>query len=364
MGRGAADPATDRVGVTGMLPFEIQAGNDLRRMHLAASRLGASTRLSCETATGTWRPSGDAEMERIGSCIAQGGYIPLVANPLDSLRSGGFSLYRRRLQEVIDTPRCCRADSVQSIDRSTFRGEKHPVGIVDDYWGPTVERWRQQGLGDAEPDYYFDHDIIYFHLTHPSASRSGSSGRTRTTRSSTPLTGKRSRLPRTRRASSPAPTRWACPWNTPSRAGRMRQKHKHLYQGGEWRLHSNPPLSGPGLRTRPGASSPEVPHGKFKVPGFPEPYQMHLGDPGTTGCWKRRPWTCNHPGDAEDLDITFQMLDLLVSPWASLWTGYGATSPTTGACSSPPDVPRPAPAAAQGAAGRLGLRGTTHTTAC
>ena len=56
---------------------------------------------------------------------------------------------------------------MQSIDRvkKTFRGESiDRVGIVDYYWGLTLAQWRKQGMGDEEPDYYFDHDLIYFHL--------------------------------------------------------------------------------------------------------------------------------------------------------------------------------------------------------
>ena len=55
-------------------------------------------------------------------------------------------------------------DSIERI-RRTFRGESiDRIGIVDYYWGETIARWRKQGLGDAEPEFYFDHDIVYFHM--------------------------------------------------------------------------------------------------------------------------------------------------------------------------------------------------------
>jgi uroporphyrinogen decarboxylase len=95
------------VGVTGMLPFEIQAGNDLRRIRKAYPRLqmlGGFNKAVLRDGNGTMAADLEAEMQRVRELIPQGGYIPFGDHfmPYDvSFRS--FSLYRSRLQDVIST---------------------------------------------------------------------------------------------------------------------------------------------------------------------------------------------------------------------------------------------------------------------
>jgi uroporphyrinogen decarboxylase len=95
------------VGVTGMLPFEIQAGNDLRRIRKTYPRfqmMGGFNKAVLRDGNRNMAAELDAEMERIGELIARGGYIPFGDHfiPYDvSFRN--FAEYRRRLREVIDT---------------------------------------------------------------------------------------------------------------------------------------------------------------------------------------------------------------------------------------------------------------------
>lgn len=95
------------VGVTGLLPFEIQAGNDLRRIRKSYPRfqmLGGFNKAVLRDGNRNLEAELDAEMVRIRELIAQGGYIPFGDHfiPYD-VSFANFSLYRRRLREVIDT---------------------------------------------------------------------------------------------------------------------------------------------------------------------------------------------------------------------------------------------------------------------
>ena len=96
------------------------------------------------------------------------------------------------------------------------------------------------------------------------------------------------------------------------------QKHKHLYQAGEWRLHSNPPLSGswfgyPDLEHYRRRYRKAVEHGKFKCLVFREPYECIREILGTDRMLELMALDPQLIREMlrHNLDITFQMLDLL-----------------------------------------------------
>ena len=97
------------VGVTGMLPFEIQAGNDLRRIRKAHPRLqmmGGFNKAILRDGNASMEADLETEMERIRELISQGGYIPFGDHfiPYD-VSFASFSRYRRQLAELIAATR-------------------------------------------------------------------------------------------------------------------------------------------------------------------------------------------------------------------------------------------------------------------
>ena len=100
-------PLLIEVGVTGMLPFEIQAGNDLRRIRKRHPRfqiMGGFNKAILRDGNGNMAADLDGEMEKIRELISQGGYIPFADHfiPYD-VSFTSFSQYRRRLQELISS---------------------------------------------------------------------------------------------------------------------------------------------------------------------------------------------------------------------------------------------------------------------
>jgi uroporphyrinogen decarboxylase len=95
------------VGVTGMLPFEIQAGNDLRRIRSRYPRfqlMGGFNKAVLRDGNAAMAAELDAEMARIRELVPQGGYIPFADHfiPYD-VSFPNFSLYRRTLQDLISS---------------------------------------------------------------------------------------------------------------------------------------------------------------------------------------------------------------------------------------------------------------------
>jgi uroporphyrinogen decarboxylase len=97
------------VGVTGMLPFEIQAGNDLRRIRARYPRLqmmGGFNKSVLRDGNRSRELDLAAELGRIAELIPLGGYIPFADHfvpPDVSFES--FTRYRRGLQRIIETTR-------------------------------------------------------------------------------------------------------------------------------------------------------------------------------------------------------------------------------------------------------------------
>jgi len=169
-------------------------------------------------------------------------------------------------------------DSIERIKR-TFRGESvDRVGIVDYYWGETIVRWRREGMGDAEPDYYFDHDIIYFHVDPRFGFEERAIGEDDDYRIIYTIDGETLKIPKDRTNIISKSDVLGMPVDYTIKTREDWEKYKHLYRAGEWRLHSNPPLSGswfgyPDLEYYRARYRKAVAHGKFKCLVFREPYE-------------------------------------------------------------------------------------------
>ena len=98
-------PLLTSVGVTGMLPFEVQAGNDLRRIRARHPRLqmmGGFNKSVLRDGNAGRDADLDAELARIAALIPLGGYIPFGDHfiPPD-VGFESFTKYRRGLAKII-----------------------------------------------------------------------------------------------------------------------------------------------------------------------------------------------------------------------------------------------------------------------
>jgi len=100
-------PLLERVGVTGMLPFERQAGNDLRRIrrdHPRLQMMGGFNKALLRDGNANRDADLEAELAMIAELVPLGGYIPFADHfipPDVSLES--FTRYRKGLERVIET---------------------------------------------------------------------------------------------------------------------------------------------------------------------------------------------------------------------------------------------------------------------
>lgn len=209
-------------------------------------------------------------------------------------------------------------DSIERI-RRTFRGESiDRIGIVDYYWGETIARWRKQGLGDAEPEFYFDHDIVYFHMDPRFGFEERSLGEDEDYRYIYTIDGETLKIPKDSTSMIAKSDVLGIPVDYTIRTRADWDKYKHLYRAGEWRLHSNPPLSGswfgyPDLEYYRARYRKAVERGKFKCLVFREPYECIREIMGTDTMLLQM------AADPElvvemlrkNLDITLEMLDIL-----------------------------------------------------
>jgi hypothetical protein len=100
-------PLLEEVGVTGMLPFEIQAGNDLRlirRRHPRFQIMGGFNKAILRDGNAAREADLAAEIERAAELIPLGGYIPFADHfiPYD-VSFASFSGYREELQRIISS---------------------------------------------------------------------------------------------------------------------------------------------------------------------------------------------------------------------------------------------------------------------
>ncbi len=103
-------PIWDRLGVTGVFPVEIQAGNDLIRVRRNFPGLqilgGVDKRVFAAEKT---RQDIDEELERIEEVLKSGGYIPHADHHVsDDACWENFKYYRIRLNRIIDS--CAKKD--------------------------------------------------------------------------------------------------------------------------------------------------------------------------------------------------------------------------------------------------------------
>ncbi|MBN1837848.1 MAG: hypothetical protein JW820_18470, partial [Spirochaetales bacterium] len=97
-------PLWERLGVTGIFPLEIQAGNDPLRIRARFPRLqllgGMDKRVFAARHTAE---DVDRELEKVPELLAQGGFIPHADHHVpDDCCWENFAYYRRQLNRLID----------------------------------------------------------------------------------------------------------------------------------------------------------------------------------------------------------------------------------------------------------------------
>jgi uroporphyrinogen decarboxylase len=102
-------PLLKSTGVTGMLPFEIQANNNLlgiRKNHPRLQMMGGFNKAVLRDGNRNMESELESELKRISKLIEKGGYIPFGDHfiPPD-VSWANFYKYRSRLNEIIDSTR-------------------------------------------------------------------------------------------------------------------------------------------------------------------------------------------------------------------------------------------------------------------
>ena len=136
---------------------------------------------------------------------------------------------------------------MKSIDRikATFKGEKiDRIGIVDYYWGETIKRWKKQGMDSDRPDCYFDHDIIYFFFDPRFGFEERAIDEDNDYKVIYTVDGETLKIPKNEDNIIAKSDAVGIPIDYTIKTREDWEKYKHLYKAEEWRLHSNPPLSG------------------------------------------------------------------------------------------------------------------------
>ena len=93
-------PQFKQTGITGMLPFEIRAGNDIERIrknHPEFQILGGIDKTALQD-----KNKIDEEIAKVKRMIRKGGYIPFVdhAYPPD-ISYENYQYFRKRLRDVV-----------------------------------------------------------------------------------------------------------------------------------------------------------------------------------------------------------------------------------------------------------------------
>lgn len=210
---------------------------------------------------------------------------------------------------------------MKSIDRikATFEGEKiDRIGIVESYWKETIKNWKKQGMQSDEPDYYFEHDIIYFSFDPRFGFKEKLISEDNEYKVIYTIDGETLKIPKDRKNNIIMSDVLGFPIEYTIKTREDWEKNKYLYKAEEWRLHSNPPLSGSWLMTRDidhlrqkyeKASKNE----KFKCLVFRDPYECIREILGTDNIlfkmaedprWIKEMLKYN-------LEITFKMIEML-----------------------------------------------------
>jgi uroporphyrinogen decarboxylase len=202
--------------------------------------------------------------------------------------------------------------------RRTFLGQAvDRIGVVDYYWGPTVARWRQEGLGQSQPEYAFDHDIIYFFFDPRFGFEEKVLAEDDEYRTIYTIDGEILKIPKDPDNTIRKTDVLGIPVDYTIKTRGDWERHRHLYTAGEWRLHSNPPLSGSWfgvpdldyLRNR----YQEAAEGKrFKCLVFREPYECVREVLGTEGMLTQMALDPGFVAEMleHNLQITFRMIEI------------------------------------------------------
>ena len=202
--------------------------------------------------------------------------------------------------------------------RRTFLGQPiDRVGIVDYYWGPTVARWRQEGLGQAEPEYCFDHDMVYFFFDPRFGFEERLLAEDQEYRTIYTIDGETLKIPKDPENTIRNTDVLGIPIDYTIKCREDWQRWKHLYSAGQWRLHSNPPLSGswfgvPDLEFLKRRYAKAVEHSRFKCLVFREPYECVREVLGTEGMLSQMALDPEFIREMleHNLEITLRMIDL------------------------------------------------------
>jgi uroporphyrinogen decarboxylase len=208
-----------------------------------------------------------------------------------------------------------------SIERikTTFEGQKPDrIGIVDYYWGETIKRWNQEGMPHASADYFFDHDMIYFHFDPRFGFEEKVISEDDEYTVIYTIDGETLKVPKDSENMITRSDVLGFPIDYTIKSRRDWEKYKHLYTAEEWRLHSNPPLSGSWFGYRDlddyrGKYKRAVENQKFKCLVFREPYECIREIMGTDGMLLKMAEDPDWISEMlqHNLEITFGMIDIL-----------------------------------------------------
>jgi uroporphyrinogen-III decarboxylase len=95
-------PLFMEAGVTALLPFEVQAGNDIERIRERYPSLGILGGINKSALSE--KSDIDRELHKVTRMIARGGYIPYVDHAIPpGVSWENFKYYRERLNAIVDT---------------------------------------------------------------------------------------------------------------------------------------------------------------------------------------------------------------------------------------------------------------------
>lgn len=170
---------------------------------------------------------------------------------------------------------------MNSVDRvkAVFHGETPDrVPIVDYYWASTVANWRNDGLGDDAPEFIFDHDIVYFFFDPRFGFEEKLLAEDEEYLTIFSTDGETVRVPKDPNSAILQSDALGLIDDYSIKTRGDWEKHKHLYQADEWRMHSNPPLSGswfgvPDMASLQARYQRAIESNKFTCLVFREPYE-------------------------------------------------------------------------------------------
>jgi len=96
-------PLWIKIGITGLFPFEIQAGNDIHRIRKNHPRFQILGGIDKGILTSNKsKENMDAELEKVKNLLKYGGYIPHIDHHVsDDACWKNFKYYREKLNEII-----------------------------------------------------------------------------------------------------------------------------------------------------------------------------------------------------------------------------------------------------------------------